>query len=522
MVISASVEEVTLYSDRARVLRRGKAVLEKGQGRLEMQNLPKGIEMDSARARLRGKVRLLSMDLKTVNYVETPSTDARELERALEEKTDALGLNARSLEHESAKALRARELAEESRMFARGLALGRMDLARQKEVFQFADEMQDQSSRAIARLEAEKRAIEKEIAKLRSDLAARQSSRSRQRIDASIEYECLENGEVVFELLYVTRNAYFRPFYDLRFADRLDLHYMAVASQSTGEDWNNVSIELSTAAISQSEAIPEFGFWYVRPIVPMPPAPQPRGMPAPAPGMFAAAVAPAGLEESLGGSEREEELSSIAQAEINSGAVVTYRVQGKTSLSGNGETKKLTIALSDFPFEMDYVLAPAIQEVAYRRGEFENSSALLLLPGASQVFFAEDLVGKTELEETIPAQKRKVFLGVESRIQVKRELKSHEADKKFLGDDRRLRWDYRIEIENLLEKDAPVLLREQIPVSAQEQIKVKFECQEKPEPKDMGTLEWKFSIPPRGKKILEYALVIEHPRTMQVQGLPAH
>jgi uncharacterized protein (TIGR02231 family) len=520
MLISSVVESVTLYQDRARVLRRGRAVLEKGQGRIEIQNLPRGIETDSARVRLRGNTRLLSLDLKTVNFVETPAQDARDMERAIEEKTDSLGIILRSLEQETGKADRARELSQESRSFARGLALGRMDIARQKEIFQFADEMQEQSSRSIARLEAEKRGLEKEIAKLRADLASRQSQRSRQRLDASIEYDCAEAGEVTVELVYVTRNAHWKPSYDLRFGERLDLHYMALASQSTGEEWSNVGIELSTAALSESETIPEFGAWYLRPFVPMPPpSMQPRGMPAPAPGMLAAVMA-APEEASLDLDEREEEKASIAQAEIKSGAVVTYGVQAKTNLPGNGETKKLTIALSDFPFEMDYVLAPAIQEVAYRRGEFENSSQLVLLSGISQVFFAEDLVGKTELEETIPAQKRKVFLGVESRIQVKRELKTHEADKKFLGDDRRLRWEYRIEIENLLEKDAPVLLREQIPVSAQEQIKVKFECAQKPLEKDMGTLEWTFQVPARGKKTLEYALVIEHPRSMQVQGLP--
>lgn len=517
MLLTSAVDAVTLYSDRARVLRRSKAALEKGTARIEIRDLPHAMDKDSARVRLKGRARVLSFDLAVVNFAEPPATDARDLERLIEEKTDAVSIIARAVQKQTEKISSALSLTQESRMFARGLASGRMDLARQKEIYTFADATHDQASAELATLDASRRLLEKEIARARADLALHQAGRSRQRIDAVIDVDCSESGEVEVEFVYVTPNAWWRPVYDLRFGEKLELHYMATAAQSTGENWTNVSIELSTAAVSESESIPEFGTWLLSPFVPMPPPMQPRGMPAPAPapGMRAASVAIA--DSAIVG---DYELGGFAEAEIRAGAVVSYGVSARTSIPGNGETKKLTIGLSEFASSVDYVLAPSLQEVAYRRAEFENTSELLLLPGTAQVFYADDLTGKTELEETPPGSKRKVFLGVESRIQVKRKLAGHEADKKFLGDDRRLRWDYRIEIENLLEKEARILLREQIPVSTQEQIKVKFECAEKPEQKDMGTLEWTFAVAARAKKVLEYSLTIEHPRSMQVTGLP--
>lgn len=517
MLLTSTVDAVTLYSDRARVTRRAKAMVEKGTARIEIRDLPHAMDKDSARVKLKGRARLLSFDLATVNFVETPAADARDLERLIEEKTDAVGIVARAVQKQTDNIASALGLAKQSRMFARGLASGRMDLARQKEIYAFIDETQDHASAEIARLDASRRVLEKEIARARADLAMHQAGRSRQRIDAVLDVDCAEGGEVEVEFIYVTPHAWWRPAYDMRFGDRLDLHYMAVAAQSTGEDWADVSIELSTAAVSASESVPEFAPWYVSVLVPPPPAMQPRGMPAPAPGMLASTGA---APEEEGMADADYMLGGFVQAEIRSGAAVSYGVTARTSLKGNGETKKLTISQKDFPFIVDYVLAPSIQEVVYRRGEFENSSELLLLAGGAQVSYAEDLVGKTDLEETIPGSKHKVFLGVESRIQVKRKLASHEADKKFLGDDRRLRWDYRIEIENHLDREARLLLREQIPVSTQEQIKVKFECREPPEQKDMGTLEWTFVLASGAKKTLEYSLIIEHPRSLQVTGLP--
>ncbi len=515
MVITSNVRNAVLYRDRARVLRQGTASVEKGPFRIEIQNLPVGIDRESARVRLIGKAKLFSFDLRNVNFVESPSVDIREIERNIEEKSDTLGILTRSIEIQTQKSGRAAALSQESRTFARGLALGRLELTRQREIFIFLDEEQNQSSQEIAKLEAEKRTLEREIAKLEADLAARQSPVSRQRIDAVIEAEALETGAIEIEITYVSTNASWKPLYDFRFGEKLEIHYMALVSQSTGEEWNDVSIDLSTAALAQSESIPEFDPWYIRAYVPIPPpSPQSRTLKAAVPGMIEPAPAASGTYF------QEEQMLGYAEAEIRSGSVVAYGVHGRTNLPGNGETKKLTIALSEFDFKTDYVAAPLKEEAVFRRGEFENTSKLVMLEGSAQVFFADDLTGKTEIEETIPGQTRKLFLGIESRIRVKRELTKHETDKKFLGDNRRLRWEYRIEIENQLDREAALLLREQIPVSTNEQIKIKYECSLKPDEKDMGTLEWQLAVPSRGKITMEYALIIEHPRTMQVTGLP--
>ena len=84
---------------------------------------------------------------------------------------------------------------------------------------------------------------------------------------------------------------------------------------------------------------------------------------------------------------------------------------------------------------------------------------------------------------------------------VKRELKAREVDKKLIGDRRRLRVAYEIEIKNLRAQKIDLEVRDQFPVSRHEQVKVKLEaCDPKPiEQTDLNELKWRLTLEPNAK-----------------------
>ena len=73
-----------------------------------------------------------------------------------------------------------------------------------------------------------------------------------------------EDGPAELSLTYVVSEAWWTPLYDLRAAIAHDtkssstvrLHYRASVAQSTGEDWANVTLTLSTASPLQGTTIP--------------------------------------------------------------------------------------------------------------------------------------------------------------------------------------------------------------------------------------------------------------------------
>src|SRR4030095_2134360 len=107
------------------------------------------------------------------------------------------------------------------------------------------------------------------------------------------------------------------------------------------------------------------------------------------------------------------------------------------------------------------------------------------------------------------------------RLRVERELIGRDVDKTFLADRRRIRYKYRIEVENLRDTTQTVFVRDQLPVSRHEQVKVKLDAAA-PQPTehtDLNQLEWKLNLAPAAKQTVQFELSVEFPRAMDVVGL---
>jgi uncharacterized protein (TIGR02231 family) len=145
------------------------------------------------------------------------------------------------------------------------------------------------------------------------------------------------------------------------------------------------------------------------------------------------------------------------------------------------------------------------------------------LPGQVNIFHGPKYVGSARIKTIGPRERFEVYLGVDERIKVKRELVGQRVDKQFLGNNRRLRYAYDITVENLKRSVEQVTVMDQIPVSRHEEIKVKGVVTE-PEPterSDLGLVKWTFVVEGGGKRKLHLAFTVEHPREMQAIGLPA-
>jgi len=172
--------------------------------------------------------------------------------------------------------------------------------------------------------------------------------------------------------------------------------------------------------------------------------------------------------------------------------------------------------------ELDYVTAPRLAEAAYRRAQNINDSPYLLLPGAANLFAGDEFIGATRLDLTAPAEKFELYLGVDDRIKVKRELKRRDVEKTIIGGKRRLHFGYEITLENLTSGEAALLLHDQMPASKSEDIKVRLESAEpKPsEQSELNLLDWKLTLAPKAKQVVRFDFGIEAPQGLNITGLP--
>jgi uncharacterized protein (TIGR02231 family) len=517
--LASTLDAVTVFPDRARVTRRGRLALEPGQHQVEIADLPLALVVDSVRASGRGtaRARLLGVSTEMRHYVETPAEAARELEAQIQTLQDSdADLAARSEILD--KALKALDgLAAQSDVFARGLAFRNRSPEDQGALYDFIVARESGIQSEILALSRQRRDLARELDRLRRDLATLQAARPRQRYAATVEVEVLAAGDLEIELTYVVQRARWTPLYDLRFSgDELEITYLAEVSQGTGEDWLGVSLTLSTARPALALVIPELDPWYVAPR----PAPQPKAM------MRRQAAAPmaagALFEMNVLAEEEPEILLEIPAAEVTeSGAALTYQISGRADVPGNHDARKVTVASFRLRPTLDLVTAPRLEPVCYRRAKGRNESPYTLLPGSAQLFEGDEYLGATQIRHTAPGQELELALGADEKVRVERKLTARTVDKTFLADRRRIRYGYRIEVENLRDTPQTVFVRDQLPVSKHEQIKVKLESAD-PKPTqqtELHQLEWRLVLEPATRQVLHFDFSVEHPREMDVSGL---
>lgn len=533
MKLDTRITAVVVYPDRARVTRTAEATLEPGSHRLEIQELPLSLDAASVRAAARGtaRARLLGVDVRREFYVETPAERVRELEQQIESLQDEMrGLDGKvTLLKEERQALR--ELLQATDTYARGLAYAKTKADDQMELFAGLRRRAGEADEALLDLAIQRREMERRLEKLQRELNELRGARGRQRYTAAIELEVSQAGDLTLELIYVIGQAAWTPLYDMRLLEgeeepALEVGYLAQVTQRTGEDWDGVELTLSTARPALASVLPELRPWYVRPLPPpSPPTPQKRMRMA-----RASAPAPMEMEEMALGAVMDEAPGAVAEAEAEqvmaqvetSGTAVTYRVPSTVSVPADGSPHKVAVATFNLTPELDYVTAPKLVAAAYRRAQVDNESDYTLLAGPANLFSGDEFIGTTGLELTAPGGEIELYLGVDDRVKVERELKQREVDKRLLGDRRRLRYAYEIELHNLRPVESRVLLQDQIPVARHENIKVKLESAD-PKPSEeieLGLLEWELTLAPREERVVRFEFLVEHPRDMPVQGLP--
>jgi uncharacterized protein (TIGR02231 family) len=551
--LEAPIKEVTVYADHALVTRCGSIELEVGEHELQVNNLPQFLR-DSLRAAGQGPrgIRILNVDITTAFRSRPPEAEVVALQDELErlvQNQQLLGARQSAL-NDRRQWLRA--LGEQSRDFAKGLAQGQMKPQDCADFFSFAANQALQDAEAAQNLELELKHGQQEIEAKRRELAQMQGNVLPDRLAAVVTVMLEEAGEFELELSYLVTGASWHPQYDVRVQMKgekgegeVELTYVGVVQQSSGERWENIELALSTARPSQAAVLPELDPWYLNVYTPPVPGPlraaRPRiasisGIPGDQYANLASqpmAMSTMAVSDEVAFDEEQEELArekvmrtaDVATATVEqTGTALIFRVGRSVDIPSDNSPHKTTIARDDLPCTFDYVSAPLIDEQVHLRATIVNATERVLLSGAASIFLSSEYVGTTNVKTTAPAEQFKIFLGIDDGIKVKRELMERNVEKgnALQANIRRITYAYRITVHNYAEAPRRVVIRDHLPVSQHERVKVKVQSVQ-PAPAERTKLElitWQLPLAADGEQKIEYRFVVEHPQDVRVIGLP--
>jgi uncharacterized protein (TIGR02231 family) len=518
------VTEVTVYSRQARVTAEGHATLPAGAHRLVIGDLPLTMDTNSLRAGGSGaaRVRLLGVDVKRQHFAETPAEKVRQLEESIEQLEDELQAVSDEQAILDAQGRYLEGLRGASEQYARGLALGRTTVEEQEQLGRFFRE-QDQELRVSRRdLDRQRRALNRDLDKARRELEQLKSARPPERYQATVELEVHSEGEFDAEITYNVRQAAWTPLYDVRLVETesgydLEIEGIAQITQSTGQDWRDVDLKVSTAQAELSQRVPELKPWFIdvfrEPTPRVAAARRQKSGPAPQ-----AMLMDAGIEAD---EPVEAQVATAAVLSEEGGAVITYSVAGQGNVPSDGSPHKTSLFLSRLPARVDYISVPKHTSAVFRRAKGHNEGPAPLLAGPVHLFVGQRFIGASRLEYVPIGDEIEQLLGVEERVTIERKLARREVDKTRLRDKRQIQYGYEIEIKNRLPRSIDIEVHDQVPVARHEEISVKL-LNSSPEPSErseLNLMEWRLNLAAGATEKLRYEYQVEHPRSLQVAGL---
>jgi len=522
--IDTRICEVTVYTDRALVTRRGTVGLTGNERELAIASIPATLETESVRATGAGTVavRLLGVRSDRVFSSEPVADGIAELtqqiqelesqERAIKDKLVARRIQLKFVQDLSEKSVG---------FFSSSIAKQQVGLNETGALLNFLGTNYLKYVSAIAQHERQQRKLDNQIRALKDKLQQVRTSHSQQSFNIIVAIEPSGSGNFELQLSYVVKRASWTPLYDLRVNttnNQINLHYLADVKQNTGEDWTGVALTLSTAKPGLGSLPPQLKPWYIEIFELKEPAG--RGSSEDEfldlEGFFGEGYAGNSFSE-----VRHIE-AEIATAQVSrEGGTVSFQIGGNTNIPSDSSRQKVTVFSENYPSKPEYIAVPHLVSFAYLQAVVVNPlTGATLLPGKANIFRDNTFVGTVQLENVSPGQEYKLNLGIDEGLKIERQLVERQVDKKLIGNQRRTSYAYRLSVTNLRQVQVHLTLQEQLPVSRNEQIKVRLTLTN---PKivagEMGLLEWIMSLPPQAKQELYYQFVVEHPPDLTVIGL---
>nr|WP_219892198.1 mucoidy inhibitor MuiA family protein [Chamaesiphon polymorphus] len=498
---------------------------------LTASNLPTTLDPESIRVSGKGSVGVKIQGVTTDRQYTTEPVAERIAQ--LTAHIDSLGADKRriqsqidTLKLQSNFIQGLREKTQES--FSRSLARQQIGLEDTQNFLDFIGTKTNEYAVAGEDLRQQQQQIDKQLQSLRLQLEEVETPYSKESYEVKIAIEPAGAGDFQLELSYVVTRAHWTPLYDLRVqstSKTIQLNYLAEIFQTTGEDWTNVSLTLSTAKPGLGTLPPKLDPWYID--IPAPTMMRQRSIASKSADMLEiSAAAPAPMMATMAAFERTEEpieyIAETVVAEVSQqGSVVTFQLGGGGNIPSDGNPHKVTIFNDNFPCQFEYIAMPRLVSFAYLQTKAKNrADGATLLPGKANIFRDDVFVGTSNLENTAPGQEFKLNLGIDEGIKIDRELSERQVDKTFLAGNRRITYAYRLTVTNLLNTPTHIQISDLIPHSRTEQIKVKLlKIAPQIQPGELGRLAWELDLPANKKTEITYQFSIEHPEGVRVQGL---
>jgi len=326
-------------------------------------------------------------------------------------------------------------------------------------------------------------------------------------------------ANAIVSINYLISTGGWTPSYDLRAVDinsPISLNYKANVYQSSGEDWKNVKLKLSTGNPTQSGSKPVLNPWYLtfytaytynyennRP---------------------SATVSESKKMEA----DKAGAANDIYTTNANTSAIYTQQVETQTNVEfdisipytihSDGKLNTVEIQTYSLPATYQYYCVPKLDKDAFLLAKITGWDKYNLLNGEVNLFFEGTYVGKSYLDTRTTRDTLDISLGRDKNIVITRTKQNEFSSSAFVGLNKKEIFSYEISVRNKKKQAIDIMIEDQYPISSDKDIEVeRIESTGAAYNETTGKLTWQFKLGPNTtskKYILKYS--VKYPKSKTV------
>jgi hypothetical protein len=264
-------------------------------------------------------------------------------------------------------------------------------------------------------------------------------------------------GTYPVTITYYTPAASWSPYYDINAvstARPITFAARSRVSQTTGLDWTNVRLTLSTSTPSNGKRAPLFSTWFLR-----------------------------------------ERVSAASRA-----------LQGRVA------------GASPAAAEFRYYCAPRLDGATYLIAEIANREELDLLSAPANITCDGTYIGETWIDTSDTQEKLTLTLGSDKRVGVTRELAREFNAPRAIGGNTEQTFTYRITVRNSRTEPVDMVLKEQYPTSTDKSVTVVLDAKATTpwsvNKSETGVVTWEDSLAAGEVRTYTFSYTVKHPKDM--------
>ena len=334
-------------------------------------------------------------------------------------------------------------------------------------------------------------------------------------------------GVINLDINYITNNASWTPFYDLRaenITSPINMMYKAQVVQNTGIDWKKVKLTLSSGNPNQNNQMPLLSSWFLRYGIDKESNDfnYYRGNVYDAKSIELEEVVVQGYSRKEKKDIKIRGANSISNyTEINENQLnVSFDIDIPYDILSNGKPHSVGLKEIKLPATYKYYAAPRVDKEAFLLAEINEYSKYNLLPGEANIIFERLYVGKTIINPNQTSDTLNLSMGRDKKMAIKREKVVDKSGTRFLSSKKEQTFTYDITVRNNKKEAAELTLKDQYPLSTDKEIEIELlESSNAKENKETGILTWELKLAPNETRKIRLSYKVKYPKDKIIDNL---